>query len=205
VTDLPGRDAPPEPVIRGRRTYLRAIERDDVPRFVRWFNDRGTTQFLNARAPMGEAEEERWFERHLAAQGKEHWIFVICRLEDGEAIGNIGLHVIDEQNGSAGVGIAIGEPGQRSQGLGTDALESLLDFGFARLRLERIWLDVYDFNARAIAAYEKAGFVREGAARHGAYRDGRFVDVVSMAILRDEWVARRAADPFPGPWPPAAG
>lgn len=192
-----------EPVIRGRRTYLRPAERGDIPAFVRWFNDYGTTRFLGGRAPMGVALEERWFEGVLERHGTSDWFFVICRLGDERPVGNIGLHELDLTNGSAAVGITIGEPDEQGRGLGTDALEALLDFGFGRLRLERMWLDVYDFNERAMASYRKAGFQHEGVARHGAYRDGRFVDVVSMAILRYEWVARRATDGFPGPWPPA--
>jgi RimJ/RimL family protein N-acetyltransferase len=48
------------------------------------------------------------------------------------------------------------------QGLGTDAMFALLDFGFGQLRLERMWLEVYDFNRRARRSYEKCGFVLEG-------------------------------------------
>lgn len=191
-----------EPVIHGRLTFLRPAERADVPTLVRWFNDVETTRFLSARAPMGLALEERWFEGMLERQGQSGWFFLICRLVDARPVGTIGLFDIDLTNGSTGIGITIGERDDLGKGLGTDALESLLDFGFGRLRLERMWLDVYDFNERAIASYRKAGFQHEGMARHGAYRDGRFVDVVAMAILRDEWTARRAADPFPGPWPP---
>lgn len=193
----------PEPLVRGRRTFLRAAEREDVPTLVPWFNDHATTRFLSTRAPMSVAQEERWFDGMLERQGKDAWFFLICRLGDDAPIGTIGLFDVDQTNGSAGIGISLGEPTDTGKGFGTDALEALLDFGFGQLRLERLWLDVYDFNERAIRSYEKAGFVREGVARHGVYRDGRFVDVVAMSILRDEWAARRAADPFPGPWPPA--
>jgi len=192
----------PEPVVHGRRTFLRPAERNDLPAIVRWFNDVDTTRYLGVRAPMGQALEERWYEGMLERQGSTAWFFLVCRLDDGSPIGTIGLFEVDLTNGSAGIGITLGEPADRGQGLGTDALESLLDFGFGRLRLERLWLDVYDFNERAVASYRKAGFSHEGVARHGAYRDGRFVDVIAMSILRDEWAARRAAEPFPGPWPP---
>ncbi len=192
----------PEPVIRGRRTLLRQPERSDIPRFVDWFNDYATSRFLSLRAPMGLAVEERWFESMLDRQGESGWLFVICRLDDGRPIGNLGLFGIDHTNGSAAIGITIGEVEQQGAGFGTDALEALLDFGFGRLRFERMSLEVYPTNARAIRSYEKAGFVREGVARHGVYRDGQFVDVVDMAILRDEWAARRASEPFPGPWRP---
>lgn len=43
----------PEPLIHGERIWLRPSERADIPTFVRWFNDAGTTRYLLARAPMG--------------------------------------------------------------------------------------------------------------------------------------------------------
>ncbi|MDQ2965105.1 MAG: GNAT family N-acetyltransferase [Chloroflexota bacterium] len=157
--------------------------------------------------PLNPSSDERRpggtrFDGMLEQQGKTAWFFLICRRGEDTPIGTTGLFNVDLTNGSAGIGISLGDPSDTGQGLGTDALEALVDFGFGRLRLERMWLDVYEFNERAIRSYEKAGFVREGAARHGAYRDGRFVDLVSMAILRDEWATRRAADAFPGRWPP---
>lgn len=175
------------PVIRGERVYLRASERSDIPDFVRWFNDRDTVSFLSQRSPLSIPLEERWFDRMLEGHGKDGYHFVICLLADDRPIGTIGLFELDQHNGSAGMGIAIGEKELWGQGLGSDALLALLDFGFGELRLERIWLDVYDFNVRARRSYERCGFVLEGTKRHAAFRRGRFLDVHYMAILREEW------------------
>lgn len=174
-------------MIRGERVFLRGPERSDIPIFVRWFTDAETTSFLAMRAPMSLPMEENWFERMLAGQGKDGYLFVICSLESGEPIGNTALFDLDFSNGAAGMGITIGEKALWGRGYGTDALNALLDFGFGELRLERIWLDVYDFNVRARRSYEKSGFVLEGTKRHGFFRRGRHVDVLLMSILRDEW------------------
>ena len=180
----------PEPLIHGERVWLRPSERTDIPTFVRWFNDAGTTRYLMARAPMSLAGEEKWFDRMLDRQGKDAYHFVICQLDDDRPIGSIGFHDIDHVDGNAAVGVMIGEPELWDQGLGSDAMEALLDFGFGELRLERIWLEVYDFNARARRSYEKCGFVHEGTLRRAIYRRGEYHDVHVMAILRDEWVSR---------------
>ena len=175
------------PMIRGERVFLRASERPDVALFVRWFNDAETASFLSQRAPLSTPLEEGWFERMLEGQGREGYHFVICRLDDGEPIGTIGLFALDHVNGSAGMGIMIGDKSLWGHGYGSDALNALLDFGFGELRLERIWLDVYDFNARARRSYEKCGFVLEGTKRRAFFRRGRYVDVHLMSILREEW------------------
>ena len=186
-------DSPPQPqqypIIRGEHVYLRAAERSDLDVFVRWFNDAETRRYLAMVGPMGRAAEERWFDGMLERQGKHDYHFVICLLADGRAIGTAGLHEVDLESGSAAFGIAIGEGADRGHGHGTDALNAICDFGFGELRLERIWLDVYEPNQRGQRSYEKAGFVLEGTMRRGTFRRGEFLDVRRMSMLRDEWLA----------------
>jgi RimJ/RimL family protein N-acetyltransferase len=177
------------PIIRGERVYLRPAERSDLATFVRWFADAETARHLAVRAPFSEAMEEEWFKRVVEGQGEKHYHFVICLVGDARPIGTADLRDLDFENGVAAFGISIGEKGEWNKGYGTDALMAICDFGFGQLRLERIWLDVYEPNARARRSYEKAGFTLEGTLRHGHFADGEFVDVMRMALLRDEWLA----------------
>jgi diamine N-acetyltransferase len=183
-----------EPQIQHGRVYLRPAERADIPSFVTWFTDWRTTRTLGLRAPMSLAGEEQWFEAMLGSQGRSNYHFVACLFEDDRPIGTVGLHELDLENGSASLGIAIGSPADRGQGYGTEMLRALIAFGFRQLRLERIWLDVYDTNPDAQRVYERVGFVHEGTLRRGVYRDGRYLDVHRMSILRDEWQAQAPAD-----------
>jgi RimJ/RimL family protein N-acetyltransferase len=184
------------PLVRGERVWLRPSERSDIELFVRWFGDADTVSFLALRAPMSRAMEERWFERMLERHGNDMYHFVICLLEDDRPIGTIGLEEIDHANGSSAVGIMIGEKALWGRGLGTDAMNAIVDFAFGELRLERVWLQVYDYNERGRRSYEKAGFRVEGRSRHAVYHRGRHHDVDVMAILRDEW----ASLPRPKSW-----
>jgi RimJ/RimL family protein N-acetyltransferase len=181
----------PRPMLRGERVWLRPGERSDIPIFVRWLNDVETSGFLSLRAPLSEPLEEAWFNQMLESQGKDVYHFVICRLDDDAPIGTIALFRLDTINASAGIGISIGERALWGKGYGTDAMFALLDFGFGELRLERMWLEVYDFNARARRSYDKCGFVLEGTQRHAIFRRGKHHDVHLMSILRDEWAAQK--------------
>jgi RimJ/RimL family protein N-acetyltransferase len=174
-----------ERVLQGRVVYLRPAERADLPLFVRWLADARTAKYLAVRSPIGLAMEERWFEDMLDHHGRERWFFVICRLEDGRPVGSLDLREIGPTSGGAGLGIVIGDPADTSRGYGSDALAVLLDFGFGELRLERIWLDVFDFNERARHVYERLGFVHEATLRHAEFHGGRYLDLQRMAILRE--------------------
>jgi RimJ/RimL family protein N-acetyltransferase len=174
-------------MIVGEKTRLRAIERSDIPMFVRWFNDPELLRYLAMYLPMSQAAEEQWFEAQL--QDDSSHVFVIETLDDAVPIGNLDLHGIDWLNRCAGCGISICEKSYWNQGYGTDALRTLVRFAFQELNLNRVSLQVFDFNARAIRSYEKIGFRHEGRLRQARFVEGRYVDELIMGLLREEWRA----------------
>lgn len=174
--------------LRGQRVYLRPLEPSDADVVHGWYEDT-RVQTLMGDPPMSSAARRRRYEDAVKADGAEVFRFVICLLEDDRPIGRTDLFEIDRQNGSCAFGITIGLPELWGQGLGTDAVNALVDFAFGQLRMERVWLDTDDHNARARAAYRKAGFTEEGRFRRAFYQDGRWSDDIRMAMLRDEWEA----------------
>lgn len=175
-------------MIYGERVRLRAIEREDIPTFVRWFNDPEVRHFLLMYEPMSKAKEEQWFEERLKA--KDDFLFAIeAHTEHGWVhIGNLGLHNVDWKNRSATFGIVLGEKAYWGQGYGTDATRTMLGFAFRELNLHRVTLDVHDYNPRAMRCYEKAGFRHEGTKREALFRDGRYHDVHIMSVLQHEFL-----------------
>ena len=179
----------PVPLIASGPIYLRAGERSDIPLFQRWMNDARTTRTILSVNPVSEVMEERWFEQMVEGHGRDRWFFVICRIEDNRPVGTIDLRGVDLRNGSASLGIVIGDPADTRQGYGSGAIRALIRFGFDQLRLERVQLEVFDFNDDARRLYDRIGFVHEGTRRRALFRDGAYHDVHGMAILRDEWAA----------------
>jgi RimJ/RimL family protein N-acetyltransferase len=179
----------PAPILRAERIYLRPAERSDLPLFVSWLADAETKRHLALRSSLSLAMEEKWFEQVVEQQGRDRYHFVICLIDDGRPIGVADLRELNLEDGHAAFGIVIGEKGEWNRGYGTEALNAICDFGFGQLRLERIELDVYAPNKRAQRSYEKAGFQLEGTLRHGHFADGEFLDVLRMALLREEWQA----------------
>jgi RimJ/RimL family protein N-acetyltransferase len=174
-------------MIKGEKVRLRAIEREDIPRFVQWLNDRELVRHLLRYMPLSKAEEERWFERQLEDESSR--VFAI-ETREGVHIGNIGLDKTDWKNGHAELGLFIGEKEYWGQGYGSDAIMALLDFAFNEMNLHRVYLHVLAFNQRAIRCYEKCGFVLEGTERESIFREGRYHDQLLMGLLREEFNSR---------------
>ena len=181
-------------IVASGRVFLRPFEASDAETYRRWRADARPMALAgwHDRAPLSLAQVERRIARLGEEQGTDVYTFVLCLADDERPIGEVMLVDIDRVNGSAQVGIFIGEPDEWGKGYGTDAVRAIVDFGFAQLRLERIWLEVWTENPRARRAYEKAAFTREGTLRSDRWEDGRLTDGDIMSILRGEWQARPA-------------
>ena len=177
-------------MIYGERIRLRAVERQDLPRFVEWLNVREVQQGLGIVFPLSQESEERWYQDQMNRSAEERPFAVDVREGDEWVhIGSCGLFGFDRRVHQAELGITIGHAAYRDKGLGTAVMRTLLRHGFETLNLHRIELRVFDSNPRAIHVYEKVGFKREARLRQHHYLDGRYVDDWVMGILREEWKA----------------
>ena len=177
-------------MLTGRLVRLRAMEMTDLDRCAAWINDVEVTQHLSSEAmyPFSRLAEEEWLAAAVRRTGYDNLSLAIETLE-GRHIGSIGLHEARPNSRKASLGIMIGDKEHWSRGYGTDAILTLLRFVFEEMNLNRVWLEVHEDNARAIACYRRCGFVEEGRLRQDRYRGGRYLDTLVMGILVDEFQA----------------
>jgi RimJ/RimL family protein N-acetyltransferase len=106
---------------------------------------------------------------------------------DGEVVGNV-LVTVDHSTMSDHVGtlsICV-EHGWRDVGIGTALIAAALQAARER-GLRKVALGVFPDNERAIAVYERAGFVREGLRRRQYRGEGdTFRDELLMAWFSEE-------------------
>jgi RimJ/RimL family protein N-acetyltransferase len=173
------------PFLVGSAVYLRPLEKEDARTIVPWFNDAEVTRFTRRYRPLTLAEEEEYL-RRLPDSTTELGLGIALRGDD-RLVGVTGLHDVDLRNRHAQLGIVLGDKAAWGKGYGTEATGLVVRHAFDTLNLNRVWLLVYEYNARGIRAYEKAGFKAEGRLRQDTFRDGRYWDTIAMGLLRDEW------------------
>lgn len=176
---------------RGTLVRLATVESQVFAQaFSRWTRDSeyGRLLDMDPSIPRSVKAVKEWIEKELEKDPLESFFFTIHTLEDDRLIGEVGLEGIRWSHGDAFVGIGVGERDFWGKGYGTDALNLILRYAFAELDLERVSLDVFEYNPRAIRSYEKAGFHLEGRERQAILRDGRRYDLLFMGILREEWL-----------------
>lgn len=171
-------------VMQSERVRLRPLRHADAPLLYEWIAGRELVVLNSAFHPVSEADHEAWVASMMTKRA-DLVIFVIEERSTATTIGTCQLLNINWRQRSAELQIRIGDTTCRGRGLGTEAVRLLCEFGFADLNLHRIYLHVFETNARAIGAYENAGFTREGLLRHAAHIDGQWVDVVPMGLIRE--------------------
>ncbi|HUT80645.1 MAG TPA: GNAT family protein [Candidatus Bathyarchaeia archaeon] len=178
-------------MFEGEKIRLRSIELTDVDDILKNFNNLKLRKFLSTPFPYAKEEEEDWIRNtwQNRRQGREYQ-FAIEEKVSKEFLGTCGLFDIDRIVRSCELGIAIHAEKNWSKGYGTDTMNVLLKFGFEYINLNRIQLRVFDFNERGIRTYEKVGFTNVGKLRQAHFFDGKYIDVIFMDILYDEWIKK---------------
>lgn len=113
----------------------------------------------------------------------------ILDASDGRFLGEASLHDVHRDNQTAAYRIALSAIEFTGLGLGKDATRLLLGYAFDRIGLHRVWLYVYAFNMRAIAAYRDCGFRVEGRLRDSLFWEGRRHDALLMGVLEGDFRA----------------
>ena len=181
-------------LFKGKLVHLTAEEPKVIAEAnVRWARDSEYMRLLdsNVSAPVSVKKIIEWIEKDLEKNVPTEYYFLIRTLEDERLIGVIGLDGSIIPHGEAYLGIGIGERELWGKGYGSDAMQVILRYVFSELNLQRVSLNTFEYNPRAIRSYEKVGFVHEGRVRGYLHRSGKRWALIYMAILREEWMAAR--------------
>lgn len=177
--------------LRADSVRLAAVDLADLDIASRHDEDAGFWRLLSADPvyPVDPDKKREQFKKLLKAENAFH--FSIRLISDDSFIGTVSLHSIEWSNGNSELGMGIGSRDDWGRGYGAEALAIILKHGFDELNLHRVSLGVFEYNARAIALYESAGFIREAVLRERVRRDGAWFDEYKYGLLRREWEARR--------------
>ena len=169
-----------KPTIVGERVVLRPFTTADVeamgpvladPDVLRLTGSVHSAAEAQGTSPVLDEVTRRWYATR--AEQSDRLDLAIVDRAAGVCVGEVVLNEWQREDGCVNLRIAVGPGG----------------------RVHRVELEVYAFNPRARAVYERAGFVVEGRRRDALLFDGRYVDAIVMALLRREWASRRTRGP----------
>lgn len=157
----------------------------DITTMMEWMEDADYLRNLDSDTALPASLKQ--LEEEGEPSPKEAY-FRLRRINDDHLIGFVTIHSIEWNNRAGTLAIGIGDRESRGKGYGKDALKQILRYAFQEMNLNRIGLDVIEYNQAGIHVYKKMGFIEEGRKRSSVYRDGKYYDIISMGLLKSEWI-----------------
>ncbi len=177
---------------KGRKIILRRLTATDAETVQKWYVDREFRMAYNEYTSVeldSIREEIKKADQEISDPRTTKVVYMVVRKADKQPIGLACLRKIDRQNGNAEVVLGIGEKDMRLAGYGVDMLIVLLDILFYELGLEKSYLRIYDNHDLGLNSALNFGFVIEGRMRKQAFLEGKYVDVLILGLLKNEYEA----------------
>jgi ribosomal-protein-alanine N-acetyltransferase len=176
------------PYLETERLVLRRLRLSDAEslfailadeELTRFYDDETFTEISQAREQI-----EAW------ASGFDEWRSIrwgVARKETDTVIGTCGYYGFHRWHGRGSLGFELARPYWR-QGIMTEALEAIIEFGFREVGLNRIQAVVMPGNEGSEKLLEKLGFRSEGVLREYENWGGKgYVDLSMFSLLRHEY------------------
>ena len=170
--------------LQSENIYLRALEPEDLSFVYEIENDENIWQFSNTQTPYSHYLIKKYLKNaQQDIYEAKQLRLAICRNRDFRAIGLIDLFDYDPKNNRAGIGIIIKNQSDRNEGIGSQALELLINYSFKQLNMNQLFANINAENISSIALFTKFGFKKIGTKKNwnlinGVYQDEDFFQLL---------------------------
>lgn len=172
-----------KPTIHGDKVVLRPMVASDADHMWRDVHDEEANRLTGTHGAISRDKIDAWCASR--SDQDDRLDLAVADAATGEWLGEVVINEWDADNKSCNFRIALSESA-RGRGVGTEATTLIVDYVFDVLGVNRVELEVYAFNPRAMRVYERVGFQPEGRRRQALQWDGEFVDAIIMSIVRSD-------------------
>ena len=165
------------------RLLLRPFDFGDVEDVLDYASEPELSRYLPLPQPYTRGDAVEFISRAVLDGWSTRPTFAI--VFESHVVGAINLRV-DERHRTAELGYALARP-QWGKGLTPEAARAVVDWGFERYALCKVYAVADLRNRQSWRVMEKLGMSREGVPRSNVQSRDERVDEVCYGILREEW------------------
>jgi RimJ/RimL family protein N-acetyltransferase len=164
--------------LKGKNVQIRAFQNpQDQDILKKWLEDEAGKYFILSRTTAESLELPKLVDDASSVLG-------IIDLPDGTPIGVMAFLDHDPRQNKAELRKLIGETRMRGRGLGKEATDLWIQYGFSALGLKKIYLNTFETNIRNIRLNEELGFRVEGILHNEVLVGGKYKDVLRMGLWK---------------------
>ena len=171
---------------------LAPFTEEDFDRLISWVTSEEVLRYWTASSFAFPLTRDH-LQGHIrdAAQSGDRLIYKAIDPENGQVFGHVELGAINHENRSTRIGRVLIDPAVKGKGHGVRLMQAAMAKAFDEMGMHRVDLWVFDFNSRAIACYERAGFQHEGKCRDFFRIGEEYWSMLIMSVLAPEWETLR--------------
>ena len=159
------------------RLVLRQMTINDAPQIMVLRSDERILQYLLISKCLSEEEALQFIDKINKSidKGESYYWGIAHKNEEGKLIGTICVWNISEENSRAEIGFVL-HPDWQGMGLMNEAVKTVLDFCFGKLKLHSIEAEVHHHNLASNKLLKKQGFVKEAHFKENVLSTDRLLD-----------------------------
>lgn len=161
---------------------------DDIPAFVAYRRDPDVARYQSWSPEFSDADARRLLESQAALEFPEagEWMQFAIRSTSGELLGDVAVHVFDDQPDTHELGVTL-SPAAQGRGIARAALRATIDYLVAERGAHRVILTLDERNTAMRRVCAALGLWHEGTAREADWFKGEWTTVETWAVLGREW------------------
>jgi [ribosomal protein S5]-alanine N-acetyltransferase len=173
----------------GKKIYLRAFTREDLPVWFDWFNEPSVTEHVNKGFFPNTSElQESYF--HTISKSVNDVQLAVVLKENDLLVGIVGIHKINWIHRTGDISVFIGNKTQWRKGVATDAVSLVITHAFTKLNLRKLTAGMWSSNIGCKRCFEKNGFVLEGTLKKQFFYKGSYVNEYRMCLFGEDWESK---------------
>ena len=175
-------------MIKGSLVNLTSIEKPDLPKLQEWRNNPEFRKHFREFKELTITHQEQWYLSKVVNDPTTQ-MFAIRHAKDNALIGCAGLCYINWVHRHADLSLYIGwqDTYIDKDGFAEDACRALMRYGFLELGLNKLWTEIYSFDALKFELYTKLGMKQDGLLRENYWYDGKWWDSRIMSITAKDY------------------
>lgn len=175
-------------IIKTERLTLRKFDFADAEDMLELWVSKPEVQHMYSEPTYNTIDEvngllEKYIQNYV---NSDYYRWAIVDNDSNRCIGQIAFYIVDTNNHFAEIEYCISTDYQ-NRGLMTEAVKSVIKFGFEEIGLHKIQISTKEINAPSKRVIEKSGFKYEGTLRDYFYYDGKYIDRLYYSMLFSEY------------------
>jgi len=169
-------------LLLSNRIKLNILTTKDVTtKYVSWLNNYEITKYTEQSKNRQTNSSVKEF---VLKKYKSKYNFLFGIYVNDNHVGNIKLGTIKWDHHVSDISFFIGDTNYWGKGIATAAVKKVVNFGFTKLKLNKVNAGYYQNNLSSAKVFKKSGFSIEGVRKNNIIYEGRKINSVLVGISK---------------------